>query len=73
MSGRLVNLDKYHGVISVGIEKVFQSLLAKIIMRTGGAEAKYSFRSVNLSAGLRKASRGVFTQCVRGQSYIRER
>ena len=69
MEGRLVNLYKYHGVISVGIGEVFQSLLAKLIMRTGGAQAKYSFRSVNLSAGLRQAYRGVFTQCVRGKSY----
>ena len=51
MAGRLVNLYKYHGVISVDIGEVFQSLLAKLIMSTGGDQEIYSFRSVNLSAG----------------------
>ena len=59
MEGRLVNLDKSHGVISVGIGEVFQNLLAKITMRTGGAQSKYSFRSVNLSAGFEAGIEGV--------------
>ena len=58
MAGSLVNIDKYHGVISVGIWEVFQSLLANIIMRTGGAQAKYSFRRVNLSAGFEAGIKG---------------
>ena len=37
---------------------VFQSLLAKLIMSTGGAQAKYLFRSVNLSAGFEAGIEG---------------
>ena len=58
MAGRMVNLDKSHGVISVVIGEVFQSLLAKLIMRTGGAQEKYSFRSVNVSAGFEAGIEG---------------
>ena len=58
MAGRLVNLDKSHGVITVVIGEVFQSLLDKLIMRTGGSKAKYSFRSVNLSAGFEAGIEG---------------
>ena len=58
MARRLVNLEKYHGVISVSIGWGFQSLLAKLIMRTGGAQEKYSFRSVNLSAGFEAGIEG---------------
>ena len=68
MAGRLVNLYKYHGVISVDIGEVFQSLLAKLIMRTGGAQAKDSFRDVNLSSGFDAGIEGGIFLCVRGMS-----
>ena len=58
MAGRPVNLDKSHGVISVVIGEVFQSLLDKLIMRTGGAQEKYSFRRFNVSAGFEAGIEG---------------
>ena len=49
---------------------VFQSLLAKLIMRTGGAQAKYSFRSVNLSAGFEAGiERGIYSMRDRAELY----
>ena len=68
MANRIANLAKFHEVISVGIGGVLQSLLAKLIMRTGGAQAKDSFRDVNLSSGFDAGIEGGIFLCVRGMS-----
>ena len=52
MSGRLVALDKLPGVITVGIGELFRSLLAKLILCTGGARAKESCGSAIPCEGL---------------------
>ena len=53
MVGRIVSLEQFPGVIPVDIRKLCWRHLAKLILRSGGAQAKDAYESVNLCAVLK--------------------
>ena len=52
MAARMVALEKFPGVIPVGIGEVCRCLLTKLILQAGGAQSKEACVSVNLCLGL---------------------
>ena len=54
MAAHLVALEKCPGVRLVGIREGFCCLLANLVLRSRGAQAKEAFRNVNLCASLKE-------------------